>query len=92
MDRAADRQPLARVRAVGSRARKLVARISLVVLDHEELQRAFEPFPVPVRTLDALHLATMDFLREQGQELRLATYDERLWRAAEALDFEAFPV
>jgi predicted nucleic acid-binding protein len=40
---------------------------------------------VPVRTLDALHLATMDFLRAHGQALELASYDERLLAGARAL-------
>ena len=51
------------------------------------LARALEPFAPPVRTLDALHLATMDFLRAQGQTLRLASYDQRLAAAAQALGF-----
>ena len=46
------------------------------------LARALEPFPAPVRTMDALHLASLDFLRENGQVVELATYDDRLARAA----------
>jgi hypothetical protein len=49
------------------------------------LARALEPFPVAVRTLDALHLATMDFIRESGEPVQLASYDNRLIAAAEAL-------
>ena len=47
--------------------------------------RAIEPFPVPTRTLDALHLASLDFLLELGQEVRLASYDTRQLAAARAL-------
>ena len=47
--------------------------------------RALEPFPIPVRTLDGLHLATLDFLRAQGDPVELATYDTRLGAAAQAL-------
>jgi len=47
--------------------------------------RALEPFPVPVRTLDALHLASIEFLREQAQTVELATYDRRLITAAKSL-------
>jgi hypothetical protein len=47
--------------------------------------RALAPFPVPVRTLDALHLASIEFLRGLGQRPSLATYDQRLAVAAEAL-------
>lgn len=50
------------------------------------LARALEPFPVPVRTLDALHLASIEFLRGLGQRPRLATYDRRLAEAAGTLD------
>ena len=49
------------------------------------LARALEPFPSPLRTLDALHLATADFLRRQGKYVQLASYDRRLLTAAEAL-------
>jgi hypothetical protein len=41
------------------------------------LARAREPFPGPVRTLDALHLASIDFLRDHGQDVELASYDQR---------------
>jgi hypothetical protein len=52
------------------------------------LSRALEPFPTAVRTLDALHLASADFLRSQGQAVQLATYDERQLEAARALGLE----
>ncbi len=68
-------------------ARHFVDRVSLVDLSAPVLARALLPFALPVRTLDALHLATMDFLRAQGQTLALATYDQRLAAAAKALGF-----
>jgi predicted nucleic acid-binding protein len=68
-------------------ARDFVDRVSLIELSARVLARALEPFPAPVRTLDALHLATMDFLRVHGQKLELATYDERLAAAAKAMGF-----
>ena len=46
------------------------------------LARGLLPYARPVRTLDALHLATMDFLRGQGLAPALATYDQRLAAAA----------
>jgi predicted nucleic acid-binding protein len=49
------------------------------------LARALKPFPVAVHTLDALHLATMEFLRNQGEAVMLASYDNRLRTAAQAL-------
>ena len=68
-------------------ARHFVDRVNLLELSARVLARALLPFPLPVRTLDALHLATMDFLRGQGQTLELATYDQRLATAAKALGF-----
>lgn len=69
----------------GEWARLLTARLAFVELARPVLARALEPFPTPVRTLDALHLATADFLRAQGVDLALATYDERQLAAARAL-------
>ena len=50
------------------------------------LARALEPYPVPVRTLDALHLASVEFLRALGQRPSIATYDRRMIEAARAMD------
>ena len=69
----------------GARARGLLARVSLTAMSEAALARALEPFPVAVRTLDALHLATMDFIRERGEPVQLASYDNRLIAAAQAL-------
>jgi hypothetical protein len=49
------------------------------------LARALQPFPVPVRTLDAIHLAALEFIRTQKQSVQLASYDERLLAAARFL-------
>ncbi|HVA65016.1 MAG TPA: PIN domain-containing protein [Terriglobales bacterium] len=67
-------------------ARYLLDPIHLLELTPEALARALDPFPVRVRTLDGLHLASMDFLRAQGHNIELATYDRRLASAARALD------
>jgi predicted nucleic acid-binding protein len=69
----------------GDRVRDLLDAVAIVELLPLVLSRALEAFATPVRTLDALHLATMDFLRDQGQPVELATYDERLLAAARAL-------
>lgn len=68
-------------------AQKLLEAIVLVELDQKVLARALLPFVPPVRTLDAMHLATMDYLRQQGQSLVLASYDQRLAAGAAALGF-----
>jgi predicted nucleic acid-binding protein len=69
----------------GERASLLVGKLALVELAPTVLARALEPFPVPVRTLDALHLASVEFLRSQRVKVRLATYDERLIEVARKL-------
>lgn len=66
----------------GADARQLVDRVHLVEMSASVLDRALQPFATPVRTLDALHLATMVFLRGQGLDPALATYDQRLAAAA----------
>jgi predicted nucleic acid-binding protein len=69
----------------GSRARGLLARVNLTAMTDVALARALEPFAIAVRTLDALHLATIEFLRGQGEAVELASYDTRLVAAAQAL-------
>ena len=72
-------------RTHGDHVRALIGRTSLVELAPPVLARALEPFPKPVRTLDALHLASIEFLRAHGQVVRLASYDGRLVAGARAL-------
>ena len=67
------------------RRRALIGRLALIELDPPVLARAVEPFPVPVRTLDALHLASIELLRSRRQAVELLSYDERLLTAARAL-------
>ena len=65
--------------------RTLLAGIELIELSEPVLARALEPWPTPVRTLDALHLATADYLRRLGDLVELASYDNRMIAAAEAM-------
>ena len=69
----------------GTEVRSLIDRIALIELEPPVLARALEPFPTPVRTLDALHLASIEFIRARTPDLQLATYDERLAVAARAM-------
>lgn len=69
----------------GELARQLLARLAFLELAPPVLARALEPFPLPVRTLDALHLASLEFLRAQGQRVSLASYDERMLAVAKRL-------
>jgi predicted nucleic acid-binding protein len=72
-------------RSHGELARELLARVAFIELAPPVLARALEPFPVRVRTLDALHLASIQFLRDARQTVVLASYDERLVAAAKRL-------
>jgi predicted nucleic acid-binding protein len=73
------------VRSHGDAVRVLVGRVALLELVSPVLTRALEPFPRPVRTLDALHLASAEFLRERQPAIQLATYDSRQATAAKAM-------
>lgn len=68
-----------------SEIRALLRKIDLVDLTPDCLRRALRPFPVAVRTLDGLHLATLDHLVDRGEAVALATYDKRLGDAAQAI-------
>jgi hypothetical protein len=75
-------------RSHGDLVRLLLARVTMIELDPEVLGRALQPFPVPTRTLDALHLASATWLRERGGSVRVATYDRLLAGGAKAIGFE----
>jgi uncharacterized protein len=77
-------------RSHADEVRALLSRLALIELAVPVLARALEPFPKLVRTLDALHLASMEFLRSQGQYVTLASYDERLTNCARALRFPLY--
>ncbi len=68
----------------------MLGRIALLELASPVLARALEPFPTAVRTLDALHLASADFLRQQGQSVCVASYDVRFTEAAQELGFALY--
>ena len=72
--------------------RQLLGRVALLELTPVVLARALEPFPTPVRTLDALHLASAEFLRQQGQTIQVASYDSRLADAAQQLGIPLYDV
>lgn len=74
----------------GEFARQLLGRLALVELASPILARALEPFPTSVRTLDALHLATLGYLRANGQRISLASYDKQMNRTAAAMQFPLF--
>jgi len=63
--------------------------IDLVLLRTPVLSRASEPMPMPLGTLDALHLATALIWRDRmGALTTLATHDTVLGLAARAFGFD----
>lgn len=68
------------------RARAALTAITLVPLDEPILQAAAELVPAELRSLDALHLATVVSLGEDLE--RLFCYDGRLKDAAQSLGIE----
>jgi len=69
---------------------RLVASLELVELDEIVLERAAQPMPTELGTLDALHLATAVLWRQMsGADLVMATHDLALGMAAQA---HGFPV
>lgn len=69
------------------KARQVLQRIVWVEMSGDVLVRALTPFPLPVRTLDGLHLATMSYLQARGTEVQVASYDIRLLEAAARIGF-----
>ena len=67
--------------------------IDLVLLRPPVLSRATEPMPMPLGTLDALHLATALIWRDRvGPLTAMATHDSMLGTAARAFGFDVLGV
>jgi predicted nucleic acid-binding protein len=73
-------------------AASILELLNVMEMDPHVLARALEPFPRPTRTLDAIHLASADFLRSQGQEVAIVTYDMRMSETAREMGFELYPL
>jgi predicted nucleic acid-binding protein len=75
----------ARWRAVG----EWLEAFDLVLLRPPVLSRASEPLPIPLGTLDAIHLATALLCRERmGPLATIATHDSALGVAARTFGFD----
>jgi uncharacterized protein len=61
--------------------------INLIPLTNIVLERAAEPFPTLLGSLDALHLASALLVRERYDGLLFATHDHALAAAARAVGF-----
>jgi predicted nucleic acid-binding protein len=61
-------------------------------VDEDVIERARRPFPIePVRTLDALHLASALVARSVAPDVRLLTLDQRIRENGERLGFLTVP-
>lgn len=68
-------------------ALRILDAFDLTAISASVLERASDPFPISVATLDAIHLATALLLRQEHPDLDLATHDARLAVAARAMGF-----
>lgn len=87
-DRVTADQQRAAVRAL----RRLRRRCFVIEVDAAVLGRVGRPFPIePVRTLDAIHLASAERLDESPQLVVVISRDERVRANAEALGHPVLP-
>jgi len=71
---------------------RAAAHWAVLELTRDVAERAVEGFPVePVRTLDAIHLASVLFLRRSLPDLALLSTDERVRRNAARLGISLLP-
>lgn len=63
-------------------------RCEVIAVSQDVLTRAGRPFPIePIRTLDAIHLATVELLGEPPQLMILVTRDRRIADNARAMGY-----
>lgn len=75
-----------------ARLNAVSARWTLLALEEEIAERARRAFPVePVRTLDAIHVASALIARKAVTELTMLSLDDRVRRAADGLGFVVTP-
>jgi len=61
-------------------------------LDAEIVERARRPFPdEPIRTLDAIHLATATLAQSLVSELAVVSLDDRVRASARQMGFRVLP-
>jgi predicted nucleic acid-binding protein len=86
--RAAGRLTSAEEQAAVRALRTFERRCFVLDVDREVLERVRRPFPVePIRTLDAVHLATAERLGEAPQLVTIVTRDDRVRDNARALGY-----
>ncbi len=86
--RVTGRLTLAQERAAIRGLRTFERRCAVVSVSDDVLARVGRPFPVePIRTLDAVHLATAELLGEPPQLVTIITRDGRILDNARALGY-----
>jgi predicted nucleic acid-binding protein len=75
-----------------ARLNAVSARWTLLALDEEIVERARRPFPAePLRTLDAIHVASALTARKAVSDLTVLSLDDRVRKAAHRLGFPLAP-
>ncbi len=64
---------------------EILSGVEMVRVNRAVLDRAADPFPTQIRTLDALHVASALLVRARFPALRFATHDADLAMAATAM-------
>lgn len=86
-----DRLTAAQTADILAAFRQAASTWAILEVSEEVARRAEDAFPVePVRTLDAIHLASAVFLRQSFPDLVVLTADERLRANAALLGFETW--
>lgn len=68
---------------------KILRGLRTVELDDQVVQLAAQSFPIAMKSLDAIHLATALILKKQlNQPVRILTHDVKLGLAARAMELE----
>ena len=84
--------PEVRIAALRARLNAAAAHWTLVWVDGDVVDRARRPFPgEPIRTLDALHLASALAARAALERLDLLSLDQRIRSSALRLGFTVLP-
>ena len=90
--RAAERLDPAGAQAARRAVSEFESWTEIVPINEEVLNGTYEEFPVePVRTLDAIHLATIQLLSETLPDLEVVSADTRVRENAQAFGIKVVP-
>lgn len=72
---------------------KTLKALHMIKLNDAIVERSCEPFPVTLKTLDAIHLSTaVIWKKEDNSDITFLTHDIQLSKAARALGFEVLGI